>query len=81
MLKKLLKHEKEEQDRLNEIKKNENLNIEELISKPDVSMSIINSINECTKVENQSLSIINPDLNIDVEKINSLRSQKMEDKK
>jgi len=44
-------------------------------------MSIINSINERTKVENQSLSIINPDLNIDVEKINSLRSQKMEDKK
>jgi hypothetical protein len=56
---KLIKHEKEEQERLNDTKKNGNLNIEELISKPEESMNLINSINEFTKVENQSLSTTN----------------------
>jgi len=42
-------------------------------------MNLINSINECTKVENESLSITNPELNIDMEKINSLKGQTMED--
>lgn len=41
-------------------------------------MNLINTINECTKAENQSLSITNPDLNIDMDKINSLKGQKMD---
>jgi len=64
---------------MNEIRKNENLTVEELISRPDESMNLINSISECSKMENQTLSITNPELNIDMEKINSLKGKKMED--
>ena len=74
-----MKHEKNEKEKMEEIRKNENLSVEELINKPDESMNLINSINECSKMENQTLSITNPELNINMEKINSLKGQKMED--
>jgi len=74
-----LKHEKNELKKMDEIRKKENLSVEELINKPDESMNLINSINECSKMENQTLSITNPELNINMEKINNLKGQKMED--
>ena len=74
-----MKHEKNELKKMDEIRKKENLSVEELINKPDESMNLINSINECSKMENQTLSITNPELNINMEKINNLKGQKMED--